>query len=212
METEETNNIIRNEKDIVFKYKLDGAGWSNAYLKIGDAGVVFNRISYLGYPVTDLLSALHSIIEEDDMVTEKGESVKIRDDAFVFTWDDEPGGYEWQIDRKSKNKMHVVIKSIYEDVSSLPKYGEIVLNKVVDFRVFTTVIVREIDRIVKEFGLLGFRANWINDNGGFMQFPLSSFLRLKYYLLYNKVLWIQLEGKTENWSLKEEIDLLDAEV
>lgn len=212
MKKQETINIINNEDEIIFKYNLEGAGWANAYLKIGDKQITFDRISYLCYPITDLLSGLYSLIDEWDIIDEHGEKVEISNDSSVFEWEDEPGGYEWKLARSGKNEMRIVIKSIYGDAPAFPKYGEIVLDKIVDFNIFTTVVIREIDRIVKDFGILGFRANWLNNNDGNGQFPLSSFLRLKYYLLYDKVLCLQTEGKTENWSLKEELELLNAEV
>ncbi|ACC97803.1 hypothetical protein Emin_0241 [Elusimicrobium minutum Pei191] len=208
MKIKKIKPIIKTETNIEFKYKLEGFGCSKAYLKIGDTKVIFPSISYLCFPITDLLEGLLSIIAEWDIISKQGKNTKITNDDSVFIWEDEPGGYAWSLERHRRRNLRIIIKSLYEDESGKEKYNKIVLDKIVNFKAFLAVILTQIDAIVKEYGLLGFRGNWATNT----QFPLSQFLELKYYLLYNKILYISKEGKTKNWSLKKELQLLNTEI
>jgi hypothetical protein len=218
MKTKKSKLIIKTEADINFKYEFTGYGCSKAYLKAGDTEVFFPGISYLCLPITDLLSGLLSMIDEWAI-----KNTGIRNDDDIFIWKDEPGGYRWKLKRYNENNIRVIIESLYGEhgitiskqgeygTNSSPDCNKIVLNSIVNFKTFLTVILKQIDNLIKEYGLLGFRANW--DIGEvYQQFPLSQFLELKYYLLHNKILYINIKGKTKNWSLKKEIQLLNAEI
>lgn len=211
MKTKKSKLSTKTETDIKFKYELEGAGWSKAYLKIGDAEVVFTSISYLCLPVTDLLTGLLSMIEEWDVISRKGKDVEITNAASVFTWEDEPGGYTWKLERHGRKNLRIHVTNLYDDESRKANDNKIVLDKIVDFKTFLTVILKQIDLLVKEYGLLGFRGNWVTSEM-YQQFPLSQFLELKHYLIHNKILYIEFKGKTKNWSLKEELALLDVKI
>jgi len=200
------------ETDIKFEYELEGFGWAKAYLKIDDAEVTFPAISYLCYPITDLLQGLLGILEEWAIIANHGKEVEIINDESVFMWEDEPGGYKWEFERYKENQIRVIIRSLYYDENDEESFRKIVLDKIVDFKTFLTVILKQIDNLVKEYGLLGFRANWLHSTESHMQFPVSHFLELKHYLLYGKMLYLNKEGTTEDWSLKEELELLNAEI
>ena len=198
--------------DIKFEYEFKGYGWSKAYLKIGDAEVVFPRISWSCLPITDLLQGLLGILEEWAIIANYGKDVEITNDESVFTWEDEPGGYEWELERYNENQIRVIIRSLYHNENNEENFKEIILDKTVDFKIFLMVILKPIDTLVKEYGLLGCGANWGADTETHLQFPLSHFLELKHYLLYGKILCIRKKGTTSNWSLKEELELLNAEI
>ena len=212
MKTKKSKPGIKVETDIKFKYELIGVGCSKAYLKIGNAEVIFSGISWLCLPITDLLMGLMSMIDEWDIISTHGEDIEITNNDAIFTWEDEPGGYTWKLERYGKRNLRISIKSLYDDENRKLQYNKIILDKVVDFKAFLAVILKQTDLLVKEYGLLGFRKNWVSSSEGWRQFPLSHFLELKHYLLYNKILYINIEGKTDNWSLKKELCLLEAEI
>jgi hypothetical protein len=201
------------ETDIKFEYELEGAGWSKAYLKIGDTEVVFPAISYLCNPITDLLDGLLCILEEWDMIPRHGKNVKFSSNyASAFTWEDEPDGYKWEFKRYGESQIRVIIKSLYSDDVSDAYCSKKGLDAIVDFKTFLAAILKAIDKLIKDYGLLGFRANWVSSGEEYLQFPLSQFLELKHYLLYGKILYLNKEGTTENWSLNKELQLLNAEI
>lgn len=193
------------ETNIKFKYALKGAGWANAYIKIGNSEVIFPAISYICYPIYDILDALLSIIPGYAVSTiySTESDISIRNRTSYCTWEDEPGGYTWDFEFIDEDRIIIKITSLYEENK------QIVLDKVVSLKEFLKAVLKSFDTIIKKYGFVSVKANW-KQNG--CDFPISKFLQLKYYLFNSKPLICLCEGKTYKWSLKEEIELLNAEI
>ncbi|WP_102275532.1 hypothetical protein [Cytobacillus massiliigabonensis] len=71
----------------------------------------------------------------------------------------------------------------------------------VNFNEFVLCVVKELDRIIKQRGILGYRQEWQN-----YTFPLDGFLALKYACLYNKP--FEITKKKSGTSIDEELNLL----
>lgn len=74
----------------------------------------------------------------------------------------------------------------------------------VDITDFSTMIVREMDRIIKEYGILGYRQHWQEHT-----FPIDSYLALKQAMLKDRSFDVNKEDQT---SLDEEVAILLAEI
>jgi hypothetical protein len=70
-----------------------------------------------------------------------------------------------------------------------------------NFDEFVYCVVKELDRVIKQRGILGYRQGWQNDT-----FPIDSFLSLKYAYLYKKP--FEITKKDSGTSLEEEVNLL----
>ena len=62
-----------------------------------------------------------------------------------------------------------------------PNLPRTVLKTKCNFNEFILCVVKELDRVIKQRGILGYRQEWQN-----YTFPVDGFLALKYACLYNK--------------------------
>lgn len=76
-----------------------------------------------------------------------------------------------------------------------------VLKTKCNFNEFTLCVVKELDRVIKQRGILGYRQEWQN-----YTFPVDGFLALKYACLYKKP--FEITKKQNGTSLEEELNLL----
>lgn len=83
--------------------------------------------------------------------------------------------------------------------------GILILKTTCSFQEFVGCVVKELDRVIKERGILGYRQQWQRDT-----FPLDGFLALKHAYLYNKP--FEFTKKNSGTSLEEEIKLLLVEI
>ncbi|AKL98471.1 DUF192 domain-containing protein [Endomicrobium proavitum] len=194
-----------SETNIEFKYTLKGVGWANAYLKIGNREISFPAISYLCYPIYGILEALLHITPgyAQSVIYAYESNIPIYNRVSSCNWEDEPGGYAWGFDFIDKNRIIIKIISLYKENK------QIELEKVVNFKEFLKAVLKAFDKIIKDYGFITAKANWAQDG---RNFPISEFLQLKYYLFYDMPLNYFCEGKTPDWSLKNEIELLNKEI
>lgn len=66
---------------------------------------------------------------------------------------------------------------------------------------FVLCVIKEVDRVIKQRGILGYRQEWQN-----YTFPMDGFLALKYAYLYKKP--FEITKKNSGTSLEEELSLL----
>ncbi|WP_419394106.1 hypothetical protein [Cytobacillus praedii] len=77
----------------------------------------------------------------------------------------------------------------------------IALSSACNFNEFILCVVKELDRVIKQRGILGYRQEWQN-----YTFPVDGFLALKYACLYNKP--FEITKSQSGTSIDEELHLL----
>jgi hypothetical protein len=193
-------NIIP-ERNIEFKYVLEDAGWANAYIVVGNKKIIFYSISYLCSPINDLLKSLRYMLYDCSAYKTNEAS---------FEWEDEPGGYYWILKKIDKKTIQLIIVCLALTPENKTGANEIVLDVIVDFNMFIKAIIENLDLCLKEIGLMMFKHKW-NTNSS-LQFPISDFLLLKFYLLTGKIWDNNRNGKDFNRNLKDDIKLLFAKI
>ena len=122
------------------------------------------------------------------------------------------GGIEWQT---GPYLLCWEFKRDFEDleITITEKQNFIVERKVTDklprkilqtkcnFEEFVLCVVKELDRVIKQRGVLGYRQEW-----QYYTFPLDGFLALKYACLYKKP--FEITKKNSGTKIKDEINLL----
>ena len=151
-----------------FSYEIYDIGWANAYIEINGYKDYFS-VSYMTDGLKDLVEGVLTLLPEcmpNDEVKKK----------IVFEWYAEPGGAIWTIESINNNQLHILIKS-FEDLD-LKIGGKITLDEECYKTDFIQCIVDEMDSILKEYGLVGYRKTWYSHD-----FPISTYLKLKNYLM-----------------------------
>lgn len=82
--------------------------------------------------------------------------------------------------------------------TNLPK---LILKTTCKFDDFVLCVIKELDRVIKQRGILGYRQEWQN-----YTFPIDGFLALKYAYLYKKP--FEITKKNSGTSLEEELNLI----
>lgn len=153
-----------------FQYRLTGAGWAQCELEINSQKYSFGA----GYLTDALGDLLQSLLNINPLYTEE---VYI-ENGVQFFWDEEPRGTDWHFRYLGDDKMSLEITE-YQDVSSSSE-PIIMLKTECSYTKFLNLVMNEADRILKEYGIVGYKKMWHEH-----EFPLSSFLKLKYYLKNN---------------------------
>ncbi|WP_342041938.1 hypothetical protein [Bacillus sp. OTU2372] len=153
-----------------FQYRLTGAGWAQCELEINSKKYSFSA----GYLTDSLGDFLKTLLNINPLYTEE---VYIENGAQFF-WDEEPRGAEWHFRYLGDDKMLLEITE-YEDVSSSLE-PKIILQTECSYDEFLSKVMSEADRILNEYGIVGYKEMWYEH-----EFPLSSFLKLKYYIKNN---------------------------
>ena len=153
-----------------FTYELEDIGWASAYIEVNNSTKYFS-VSYL----TDALKALLEGIMSLPECAPQDELKK----HITFEWHAEPGGSLWNITALNKDQLQITIES-YEDLDN--KIGrKITLDEKCNKIDFINCIIQEASKILKQYGLVGYRETWYEHD-----FPISSYLKLKYYLITGK--------------------------
>jgi hypothetical protein len=150
-----------------FEYKLTGAGWAECRIELNSQKCNFTA-GYLTNALGDLLQALLNI---NPFYTEE----VYADYGSNFFWDAEPNGTELHLRYLGDDKMFIKATS-FEDVGDAE-------NPIVELKTdcsydkFLCEVINEVEQILNEYGIVGYKKMWIEHD-----FPLSTFLQLKYYL------------------------------
>jgi hypothetical protein len=150
-----------------FEYKLTGAGWARGYIEI-DSKKCSLTAGYLTDALGDLLEAL---LDLNPLYTD---ATYLKHGRY-FEWNAEPDGVQWHLRKLNEEKMLIKI-TYYEDID-LYEGERVELNAECLYDEFLTEVLREAGLILKEYGIVGYKENWIEH-----EFPLSTFLQLKHYL------------------------------
>ncbi len=175
---------------VTFKYNLSNPGSARCMLDINGNAVDFS-ISNTSSPITDLLRGMVSMIFEPSHIW--GE-----ENVQVIEWYGEEKSYKWIFSTGNGEVTHIKIVE-YSDIFD-SSTGVTRLNEVCSSIDFYAGIVAELDRFIKETGLLNYEQHWQND-----EFPLTYFLILKKFLV-EKGLWTGTSNKPG--ILGNEMDIL----
>ncbi|MNB78660.1 hypothetical protein D3C75_253680 [compost metagenome] len=179
-------------------YTLTNIGWADVYLEIGHKEI-YMEPSYLSEPLIDLTRAIELLIP---CLNEPDETR----DIVTFEWDSEPAIHSWKITKISNEKIRIEIVLYVDGIKTLP--GELLLNEVCGLNEFVQELVASLENLLKKHGLVGYRKQWYRQD-----FPISSYLQLKYYLENREDFPIEIKS-TDGWiehigsNLNEEIALI----
>lgn len=149
-----------------FEYKLQGAGWANFNIEINSQSFSFSP----GY-LTDALGGILNAIKEIHPLFDTEGDYKER--GSYYTWDAEPDILEWNLKYIGNEKILINLTHFDGEVED----GVVVLNEECPYDVFLKEVLREVELILVEYGIVGYKEMWVDN-----EFPLSTFLELKFYL------------------------------
>ncbi|RSD28650.1 hypothetical protein [Mesobacillus subterraneus] len=115
-------------------------------------------------------------------------------DAYLLRW-------EFKRDFETLEIIVTENQNLDVDRKKNPNLPRTVLKTKCNFNEFTLCVVKELDRVIKQRGILGYRQEWQTHT-----FPLDGFLALKHACLYNKP--FEITKKQNGTSLKDELNLL----
>lgn len=153
-----------------FDYKLRGVGWAEIELEV-DGRKYFSFPSYLSEPLIDFIEGLLSIIPgcvpKDELKS-----------MISFKLYQEPAVDKVTLELVDDLKLKIVIEEFEEDSSSKGKIG---FNETCNLMDFLNEVIESSEHLLKKHGFVGYKNTWYNQD-----FPISSFLKLKYYLNHQK--------------------------
>lgn len=151
---------------MIFKYDLSGIGWAAIEIQ-HDNKTYFGMPSYLSEPLVDILDGLKALIPscipEDELYTEKS-----------FKMYFEPAVEKWTFELIESDILHLKIES-FESESR--EHGKVVFDINCSLVSFIEEVVKATDQLLKTHGIIGYKNTWYAG-----EFPISTFLTLKYYL------------------------------
>ena len=175
-----------------FDYELTGIGWAEVNIEIQDK-IYFSSPSYLSEPLVDLLEGLLSIIPgcvpDDELKTKN-----------TFKWFQEPAVDKWTLELKKDFNLKILIESFEDEFTCNGKLEFDVTCNLLDF---LNEFIKSIEQLLIKHGIVGYKNTWYGQ-----EFPISSYLRLKYYLNSKTAYPTQkdLEMGLYKSSLKQDID------
>lgn len=185
-----------------FTYELNSIGWANVYLHIENTEIYMDP-SYLSEPLVDLVRSIELLLPECSPEDEVRNIVQ-------FDWDSEPAVHNWLIERISEDKVQIKIFLYKDGIKTLP--GELVFSEECEMKVLIHEVVNSMELLLKNHGIFGYRRQWCAQD-----FPISSYLQLKYYLFNNSSFPLKINNPNE-WiekietSFNEELELMKGSI
>ena len=149
-----------------FEYVLNGIGWADVKIEI-DGEVFYSFPSYLSEPLIDLCEGILSIIP-DYVPNNELKAIS------SFKWFGEPSVDKWSIKLLDNSTLNIFIEH-FEDESTVK--GKVKFNVTCNLLDFIRELVSAIEHLLCKHGFVGYKNTWYGQD-----FPISSFLKLKYYL------------------------------
>ncbi|MEH7072599.1 hypothetical protein [Neobacillus drentensis] len=181
-----------------FEYKLQGAGWANFNIEINSQSYSFSP----GYLTDALGGILNAIKKIHPLFDTEGD---YKEGGSYYFWDAEPDRLDWNLKYIDNENLHINL-TYFEDDDD--ENGVIVLNQECPYDVFLKEVLREVELILVQYGIVGYKEMWYEN-----EFPLSTFLELKYYLENKKRFPIVTNvvgyDETKSSDLKFEIDFIN---
>jgi hypothetical protein len=129
------------------KYALTGSGWSECTLSVDDVNVT-TTASYLSDALDSLCLAVIGILRGEAMTR--------------ASFDEEPGEYRWLFNRLTSDRLRIRILMFRELWANRPDVeGETIFDAECRLRTFAGALVSELQRLLAEHGLEGYRGKWI---------------------------------------------------
>ena len=152
-----------------FEYKLTEIGWAKVLLEINEKRF-YSEPSYISEPLIDLLEGVLSIIPgcvpDDELKT-----------VATFKWELEPAIDKWTLILEDNNILKIEVET-YSDHTCTEKISN--FKESCNLLEFIGEVINSLEQLLQNHGLVGYKNFW----DGY-DFPISSFLKLKYYL-YNQ--------------------------
>jgi hypothetical protein len=152
-----------------FEYKLTGAGWAECNLNLNGKDLSF----YPGYLTDALGDLLQSLLDINPFYTEE----LYLENGSEFDWDEEPIRSEWHFHYLGDDHMSLKLTIINDNYGSEDHVTEI--YEEFSYSHFLNVVIIAAEEVLKEYGIVGYKNMWLEH-----EFPLSIFLKLKYFLDY----------------------------
>ncbi|MDM5153582.1 hypothetical protein QUF88_06980 [Bacillus sp. DX1.1] len=180
-----------------FEYQLTGLGWAEGIIEINNQEHYF-EISYLTDGLGDFLNGLMLLNKYCVPDDECRENVSLE-------WNSEPAGTNIFLQLIEDNTLFIKVIS-YKDLN-LKLSPEVEIETKCSYTEFLRNVIKEIDLLIKKYGIVGYRKTWYEHD-----FPLSTFLKLKHYIVNSKRYTTQLvevygDG-LEKTDLQNDLDLL----
>lgn len=129
--------------------------------------------------------------------------------VFKIDWESEATGTEIVFKLIDEDNLH--IKVIGFENLSLKLNPEVNIETTCSYNEFLKTVIKEIDRLIKKYGIVGYRETWYEHD-----FPLSTFLKLKHYILnlnkYPIIMIDYLGDELAKTDLQNDIQLLMMEI
>ncbi|MED4452102.1 hypothetical protein [Metabacillus fastidiosus] len=154
-----------------FKYYLSGIGWATCNVEINTQKLEFT-VSYLTNCLDNFLKSLmylNSFCVPKCEVRKKTEC----------EWEGEPEGIVWSFELKEKNSLFIEVM-YYEDLYNKDS-SQTLIKTEYQYDEFLRIVLIELDALIRKHGIIGYREQWSDS-----EFPLSTFLKLKHYIINNK--------------------------
>ena len=161
--------MIMNKNIFKFRVKEIAYGWCHVNLIINNKEIDYYASSVLGdSPVDSFIEACADFISLDT------------DGTYYITWYDEPGTLKFDLSLDESQMLHMDIRK-YEDEDDSNLEEE--WHEVIPYDCFVNEVISEGFRVLRAFGLYGYRCSWQNQT----DFPLASLLRItkKCYRVWN---------------------------
>ncbi|WP_139488753.1 hypothetical protein [Brevibacillus dissolubilis] len=154
-----------------FTFELIGTGWADVMLDIGE-NRFYAAVSYLNEPLHDLCHGLLRVIPglmHEDEQDEQESSV-------TFDWNLDPAGAQWHLSYAGNDRLRVKVV-LFDDMDKKdPGESRVKIDNEVDVFDFVEAVVTELDQLLKNHGLVGYRDTWYRQD-----FPLTAYLKLKHF-------------------------------
>ncbi|MBM7602944.1 hypothetical protein JOC75_000914 [Metabacillus crassostreae] len=172
-----------------FKYDFIDQWVVDGFIEINSQKFSFN-VTYVSDCLGDLLSALlylNSTCISSDYGLSNNTSCE---------WDSEPFITMWNFTLKKNGMLHIIVT--FEN--------KIKIDTEYPYDSFLEVILKEVTALIKNYGIVGYRANWD------YEFPIGSYLLLKNYLLTKEPYFLDVKrdeyGENKISNLVKDIQLL----
>lgn len=180
-----------------FEYILNGIGWADVEMEI-DGEVYYSCPSYLSEPLIDLSEGILRIIPgcvPDD-------KLKL---VSTFKWFGEPSIDKWSIRLLDNSRLNILIEH-FESESSIECRRE--FEGTCNIKDFLMELTKALEKLLDKHGFVGYKDTWYGN-----EFPFSSYLKLKSYLISgNTVQTLEESDVSCNYGIKsnlnDEINLL----
>ncbi len=175
---------------MIIDYRLTGAGWAECVFTLHDKKYTFSP-GYLTDALGEILEALLNVnpVYTQECYLEDGASAR---------WDAEPQETEWNFKYLGEDQMEIALYH-YEDERWNP---EIDLKFQYSYDEFLKAWVDISEQLLLEYGIVGYKEMWVQ-----YEFPLSNFLKLKYYLEHHTEFPVDTKTIDEITMIKSKIEM-----